>query len=350
MASENKAVSLENGIKLYLDIIRIVAATLVLLGHSFYAYNIGFLKDDTLFPPIQSIAVVIFFWLSGFLIARQFSSADESFSLKSFAIHKAQRIIPEYWLCLFGVLGIDALHIIFSPEKYVFYEAFNAKTFIGNMFFLQGVPIDGVNGVIDMFGSARPLWTLSVQWWFYLLAASVFFIVKSRRIKIVELIMCGVFIVLDVVLIKEFGLVFSLGIIGYCLYRKIDKLIGGLIAAISGLLFVFYEKITHQVFSNYAVILLAVALIGGAAFFKTCQVNKPGMLRRAGLVTFEIYLVHYSVISFIKDSFEGLNTIFRFILGIIFSTVMSYGLYYLTETGRRIVKRKREKQETGDLT
>ena len=337
---ENEIVKLENGTRLYLDLIRIIAASFVLLGHSFYAYGIGALKDDAFFPPIQSIAVVFFFWLSGFLIAYQFSNINENFSLKNYIIHKAYRIIPEYWLCLFVILGIDALHIFINPSGYAYYESFNIKTFLGNMFFLQGLPIDGIRTTIEIFGSARPLWTLSVQWWFYFLFAIIYIMVKKKKITIIEFGFCGLIVILNVAYLKEFGIIFAFGIIGYHLYKKINATMGGLFAVFSAMLYIVYGRITNQIFSNYGIILLSVTLIGGAAFFSARQVSNPNIFRTIGLVTFEIYLIHYSVIDVIHDIFADRNSEILFLIGIIISLVVSILIFYCVKKSKDLIQRK----------
>jgi len=340
LAFDNRKAGLENGIKIYLDVVRIVAAVLVLLGHSFYAYGISVLKDDTYFPPVQSIAVVAFFWLSGFLMAYQFMNWGDDFSIKEFTIHKIRRIIPEYWICLLAVLGVDYLHLWMKPDGYNYGEAFNGLTFIGNMFFLQGVPIDGIGTKIQIFGSARPLWTLPVQWWFYFATASVYIVVKRKKIRITDLLFSAFIILLGIVLLKEFGFIFALGIIGYFLYGKISKCLGGLMGLGSGILFLAYEYLTRQVFSNYSVLLFSISLIGWAAFFRDSHYIPPKWLRSAGLISFELYLIHYSVIDYISDILEDFNALFKFSLGIAISIIVSIAIFIIVDrTYKKIIKK-----------
>ncbi len=45
-----------------LDLFRIVAAMFVLVGHSFSFYQTTIFKDQTYFPYIQNIGVVVFFY------------------------------------------------------------------------------------------------------------------------------------------------------------------------------------------------------------------------------------------------------------------------------------------------
>ena len=52
---------------------------------------------------------------------------------------------------------------MFGNYKYI--KAFNVETFIANLFMLQDFPF-----IIPFtsFGSARPFWTIAIEWWIYL--------------------------------------------------------------------------------------------------------------------------------------------------------------------------------------
>lgn len=50
-----------------IDLLGVLAAQAVLLGHCFNLYGVTPLKDETYFPYIQCIAVVLLFAISGVL-------------------------------------------------------------------------------------------------------------------------------------------------------------------------------------------------------------------------------------------------------------------------------------------
>ena len=66
----------------FLNILRIIAAACVVLGHGFSIFKIGPLQDTKYFPNIQSLAVLVFFILSGFLTS--FSLRKGKYTYKSF--------------------------------------------------------------------------------------------------------------------------------------------------------------------------------------------------------------------------------------------------------------------------
>lgn len=52
-----------------LDFLRVLASQAVLLGHCFNMYGVTPLKDQTYFPFIQTMGVVLLFAMSGILFA-----------------------------------------------------------------------------------------------------------------------------------------------------------------------------------------------------------------------------------------------------------------------------------------
>ena len=110
--------TLEPGTKVILDLLRIFLIGCVVLGHGFYAYGLTIFKNDEYFPAIQSLAVVGIFWLSGFLTAYQIMNRKDNYKISSFVLHKAKRVIPEYWACILFIIAIDKLHINLSMPRF----------------------------------------------------------------------------------------------------------------------------------------------------------------------------------------------------------------------------------------
>ena len=79
---------------------------------------------------------------------------------------------------------MDLLAQSFFASAYKYSEAFDLRTFLGNLFMLQDFPwqvriAEYFRNIfsgslswfqpITSFGSARPLWTVAIEWWIYLL-------------------------------------------------------------------------------------------------------------------------------------------------------------------------------------
>jgi peptidoglycan/LPS O-acetylase OafA/YrhL len=168
-----------------LDLVRGLAAILVLVDHWRNLFFVQFheLGADRLFFAVPYTltaaghqAVVIFFVLSGFLIARTIRRAFNrgEWSWASYLIHRLVRLwivlLPGLVLCfLWDKIGAalstaPSLHFAIPPI-HTMYDAARGDTvitFIGNLFFVQGV-------LVPAFGSDGPLWSLANEFWYYIL-------------------------------------------------------------------------------------------------------------------------------------------------------------------------------------
>ena len=162
-----------------LDLIRAISAQLVLIGHGLYFCDVA----KRFASLIQDLGVLMFFLLSGLLITystfRKKNRGDYRF--KTFFIERASRIYSGYLPSICVIVCLDILFIhAYGQNEYHYVLSFRA--FIGNIFMLQDFPHLGIIGITSL-GSARPLWTLAVEWWFYMFFGFVVLIksFESRR-------------------------------------------------------------------------------------------------------------------------------------------------------------------------
>lgn len=146
-------------ISAFLYLLRIISAQAVLIGH----------LVDRQAPFIQNGAVVVFSILSGFLIAYSTShkKIKGNYAFKEYFIDRFSRIYSIFIPALIFTVLIDAIQIKISPETYLFSEGFNLKTFFTNLLQLQYFPSIA-------FGSNKPLWTIAVWWWLYMVYGWLF--------------------------------------------------------------------------------------------------------------------------------------------------------------------------------
>lgn len=130
-------------------------------------------------PYMQNIAVVVFFVLSGCLITHstRLKLADKARTYRAtdYFIDRFSRIYTAFVPALFLILLLDLVINRIDPNGFSLYRAAaDVPTFFGNLFMLQDFPAQGrltsTLGVdpITSFGSARPLWTVAIEWWIYL--------------------------------------------------------------------------------------------------------------------------------------------------------------------------------------
>lgn len=160
---------------------RATAAQFVVIGHAFAFSNVGEPKD-LMFSYIgyfASFGVVVFFALSGYLIA---ATADRhrSEGFRFFIVRRFARIFSAFVPALVFIALVD-LAILAFHGQHINYRTITSHHFLTNLFMLQNEPVvGGVLGqlpfVSAQFGSGRQLWTLSFEWWLYVSFGLVFFL------------------------------------------------------------------------------------------------------------------------------------------------------------------------------
>lgn len=166
---------------LFLDFVRMAAAQAVVLGHSL-SY---FWRDDIASP--QNAAVAIFFVLSGIVVPYStFNKAekDPRYGFLSYFVDRFSRIYVGLVPGLLFVVAIDFLHRSAFGNAFGYRHSSDLRTFLGNLLMLQDYPFQTAATrilsqwlsmsptwfpTITSYGSARPLWTVAIEWWIYLL-------------------------------------------------------------------------------------------------------------------------------------------------------------------------------------
>lgn len=140
-----------------LEAVRGGAALYVFLVHFMFMYFIDRKNPVSILLSFGQEAVILFFLMSGFVI--QFSYAKNKISFKSYFKKRFFRIYPLFLLAILLVL----INNIISDL------AIDFKTLIGNLLMLQDAAFFLKPGIIiDTYGNSA-LWSLSYEWWFYML-------------------------------------------------------------------------------------------------------------------------------------------------------------------------------------
>jgi peptidoglycan/LPS O-acetylase OafA/YrhL len=168
-----------------LDVIRAVAAFAVMFGHLRIFFFVDFQHLQSKSWPLEALyffagfghqAVMVFFVLSGFLISSTVirSHVLGKWSWRDYAVNRATRLyvvlVPGLLLgffwdrlgsWLFAPKGIYT-HSLSDLGSAVPLKNLTLENMLGNLLFVQTI-------LCDTFGSNGPLWSLSNEFWYYVL-------------------------------------------------------------------------------------------------------------------------------------------------------------------------------------
>ncbi|WP_297791925.1 acyltransferase [uncultured Marinobacter sp.] len=331
-----------------LDFVRGGAAQLVVIGHGISFTGIApYLKQPN-FPWMQNIAVLVFFIISGFLITYSLigKAKNDNYQYFDYLVDRSARIYTTFLPSLVFVFWIDLLSISLGDSGYRYWSAFDVKTFVGNIFLLQDFP--GLP--ITSFGSARPFWTLAMEWWIYLFVGAVFFFIVKTRSSV--LLVCG--IVFSVVPLYNLlggrgnGL-FSYWLFGSVIYffwasRFLDRLSvkGKVTLLFLGVVLASYRVMDTLVeYEPIFAMLLAINILLLIDLAPRLHLNKAFSIGAASVAAYSytLYLVHYSIYDFMVTHWgQGVGI---FVVGFVASNLVAMGMgYFFEERGARFVKEK----------
>jgi peptidoglycan/LPS O-acetylase OafA/YrhL len=160
-----------------LESIRGFASIYVVLHHLLpHVELLGF--DLTWLFKFGQEAVILFFLLSGFVIELSFSnSKDQTF--KTYFLKRFLRIYIPWFLVLIT-------QVLFIP--WAILHSFDWNTLVGNFFMLQDLPDLKPNVIVAPIYGNSPMWSLSYEWWFYMLYFPLNKYVKTKSSLIVGIL------------------------------------------------------------------------------------------------------------------------------------------------------------------
>lgn len=331
----------------FLDCFRLCAALCVLCCHVCFCSGVPAGIDGQFFIVLGDLGVVMFFLLSGFLAAYALERkcADPAYCYRDFFLHKLRRILREYVPALLFIAALDALSIRLNPEGYRYYDTYNIKTFCANLLFLQWTVLNRLPGVsLLAFGSARPLWTLAPEWYFYQIHALLMLALRGRgRLNLRACLALGLALLLPIEFLiggrgGGLGFVFALGALGYSLFDKIEQNAARLLFPLCLLLVPAYCALKLNAYSIYVFLFLWMALCAGLRLLagQTAARRNPVAAWLSG-ACFMLYMLHFSILDFALFSGVFRTTGAQLAAGILLSLSISCGMYALF--GRQRKKR-----------
>lgn len=163
-------------LSLYLDAVRFIAALWVALAH-FQAWGFAPPELAALLPESGRDAVILFFVLSGFVIAYTAGRKDG----RTYALDRAARIysvaipvvLATTLFALWGIgSGANGYERFYQADHILLYLGIYFS-FLGNAWFLQEVPF-----------AITPYWSLNFEVWYYVLFGALFYLRGVVRILV----------------------------------------------------------------------------------------------------------------------------------------------------------------------
>jgi peptidoglycan/LPS O-acetylase OafA/YrhL len=215
-----------------LDGIRGLAAMEVFLSHlrtlffkNYKSNDFGILKSGFYYlTGFSHESVIIFFVLSGFFISRNIVMTVENgkWTWLGYFIDRFVRLwivlIPGLLITL--ILDRAGIHLFPLSSAYRGEIEFigdgapvsnlGMDVLLGNVFFLQGI-------LVHTFGSNDPLWSLTNEFWYYVLFPILYFIVISKELK-AKLSLSVIAIIVFIFIGKSISIYFLVWLIGYIVY------------------------------------------------------------------------------------------------------------------------------------
>lgn len=333
--SDRHTLSTWNSDVLY--IVRIIAAQIVLVGHLFSFLQLTPLKDETYFPYTQSLAVLVFFLLSGFLTDYSLQRKPASYSYFQYIKDHVIRIYGAYIPALLFIAVMDCWFISKSPDLYPHYGSFSLIGFAKNLFMIP-----------PPFGSGRPLWTLFMEWWLYI-AFGYLILVCLRKLsesKLNVLHLC----VLALMLYVPFRrsnlmplLAFLFGIVINRIYKcvKISNIYSLIITAVFFLIWSAYIKDAYHITETILIslIILQILAIGDKLESKLSKKRRLILQFLSGC-TYPLYLTHYSIVEFAVYHFKEISPWMIFWSCIILANILSVVFYIAVKRLTDLVKQQ----------
>jgi peptidoglycan/LPS O-acetylase OafA/YrhL len=293
---------------LMLHSIRGLSAVIVLVGHAFSVLKVPPPIGSTI--PVQTYAISIFFLLSGFLIAYQCLSRDESYSFTEYLVDRFARIFVVFIPVLVLVAVAD---VLYTGRARL--DVASAQTFLANVLMLHYTPFDMLTGwapKFEPFGSGRPFWTIAGEWWLYVMFGMLFF---AHRMTIGEKMLAGLVLLTPALLVVlyftigiGFGFAWIAGAALALIHRyvpKVDHFVGPAAFFLVPLVgYQFAVLPTGAIISPYDVAFLCLQafIFGCMLFLSDRKLLAAFLIRTRGLwiwlaaVSYSLYLTHYTIL------------------------------------------------------
>jgi peptidoglycan/LPS O-acetylase OafA/YrhL len=292
----------KNDTSVTLDLLRACAAQMVCVGHT-----LNLAKGATI-TAIPNIGVLIFFILSGFVIAHTLStkSASKIYGLAAFGIERTSRIYTAYLPALLMIAACDYMmqHLGHPLPG----DPTDLKTFLGNLTMRQGLPSDWGTST---FGSAGHLTSVAIEFHIYFFVGAIYFLLEGRSVLLC-LILGMLFSTMPLGYFSNIPgtdralfVIWLLGFAAYFIVKsvRIDKSLA-ILASVACIGLTWYWS-AHRTandydLSNYLILSLAfLSLVISTSAVQIVGTKLSQVIRFVADYSFSLFLVHFTIVKMV---------------------------------------------------
>jgi len=376
----------------FLNLVRLTAAELVVLGHYITKYQPAAPYDDLfrLGSTMGGAAVLLFFTLSGLLISLSlFSKLDQpnsNYGFRSYFIDRFSRIysglIPALILSAVIAALIYATNYSYYAELTTMQTAPSALTFTMTALMLDRFPVEFFNSLLSGWGLTFPLpqitpfgfngilWTLVVDWWIYMFfgwitIGALAFVGKRQKTTLfkigffvvallLSLVLAGLFLEYSGLVIAWFlGTLITLALSSEKLRTKLQKssikqmltlllpicLVATALAVYTTFAWTsqFYDPtlgLTLSLCVFLTVLLLNIGSLKPVAKLLQSKLSQKVVANGAGF-SYTLFLTHYPIIIFLNGLDLEVNRFVMLLLIMLLTNIFAYSIALFTEKKHR---------------
>jgi peptidoglycan/LPS O-acetylase OafA/YrhL len=377
-----KALSQESSV--FLNLVRLVACELVVIGHFITSYQPGVLTSFFFGGMLGGIGVFLFFCISGFLISYSLLQKldNTAYRFRNFFVDRFSRIysglLPAMLFTTILVAGIYVTNKIYFDYLCSIESAPSILNFGMTLGMVERFPIGFFSSVFSVirlpfplpsvapFGFMATLWTLVVEWWIYMFFGWI--IIGSRGLsgkrqrsisyKVLFLVVAALLSLILVGLFGEFSSFIIVWFVGALMMLAFSsstvrsKLSGYVAARVLAVLFcislasVGYEAYVTFAFTHESFGLVFGLLISACVFLGILLLNGKSIQWISHLIlrkrvvayssvlagfSYTLFLIHYPIILFLNGLNASTNRILMFVPVVLLINVVAYCFANFTE-------------------
>jgi peptidoglycan/LPS O-acetylase OafA/YrhL len=298
-----KKQKIEGNSSLLLDSLRIIASVIVLAHHATQQWLTTYPNTVKQLEIIAHAAVVVFFVLSGYLIA--YTTADNNRGPRQYAVARLSRLYSVLIPALVFTAFVEVVTNIINPHLAAYYSRGSSlPRYALSLFFCNEIgwlsaapPING------------PLWSLSYEFWYYVIFGLLFYRISLWKPFVLPIIAC-VIAGPKIMLLMP---IWIFGFVAYHLSRRqviVSKswIFVGFLFAIAGFIVVYMPALPYSIgfkpffFANSFLkdwlvgIFFALALCSMPYSGASLSVAWVNRLRYAADLSFPLYVFHYPLL------------------------------------------------------